>query len=206
MLNYWESWRKIPLIRMLLVTGLYTWITIALVGFSGRKRCFKMLCGLLPAFVLFVGLFMSHVNGMLRYGYPLIAVGPLLLAWAVHAVHEPEMRTEPELASSQQKDKASHTPADSLFVHAVNVCQTKGIRRLLRAGDTVTSLFTSRRDAEQASAQRRRILQLKAYTAATPELKELEERICFFLELWQDPAAVSQHYRMVGLRTGTELL
>ena len=110
--NYWESWRKVPLLRMTLVTGLYAWITMALVGYAIKKRSLRILYGLIPAFVLFVGLFMSHVNGMLRYGYPLVAVGPLLLAWAVGAGREQAVQTEEAVVSAEAPARkfAFHLP------------------------------------------------------------------------------------------------
>ena len=51
----------------------------------------KTILGLVPHIALLLGLFMSHVNGLLRYGYPLIAATPLICAYTYYAVTQPHM-------------------------------------------------------------------------------------------------------------------
>lgn len=81
----WNDCLEIPVIRMLIGTGLYAWILLIALGYSIRKKCGLAFFGLMPSLVLLIGLFMSHVNGEIRYGYPLIAAAPLNFAWVLYA-------------------------------------------------------------------------------------------------------------------------
>lgn len=84
--EYWINCLQIPVLRVLLGTGLYAWILLLAVGYSLRKKSGLALLGLLPSLTLAAGLLMSHVNGNIRYGYPLIAAAPLNIAWVLYAV------------------------------------------------------------------------------------------------------------------------
>ena len=82
----WTACLKIPVLRLLIGTGLYAWLQLCLLGYALRKKSGLALLGQLPSLTLLVGLFMSHVNGEIRYGYPLIAAAPLCFAWTLYAV------------------------------------------------------------------------------------------------------------------------
>ena len=96
--EFWINCLKIPVIRVLLGTGLYAWILLLAVGYSLRRKSGLGLLGLLPSITLAIGLLMSHVNGNIRYGYPLIAAAPLNIAWVLYAVS----------ARSPENPKAGH--------------------------------------------------------------------------------------------------
>ncbi len=86
MVNYWNSWLDHPVTRVFYGNGLYAWILIAMIGYALRHRSLRSVLGLVPHIVLMIGLFMSHVNGLLRYGYPLIAATPLIFGYTFYAV------------------------------------------------------------------------------------------------------------------------
>ncbi|MBR5109283.1 MAG: acyltransferase family protein [Clostridia bacterium] len=94
--KFWNLCLRIPVIRMLIGNGLYTWLLLAALGYSLKKRSLWAFLGLIPSLTLFIGLFMSHVNGEIRYGYPLIAATPLVFCWVLYA-------------SSQGRGKGSFT-------------------------------------------------------------------------------------------------
>ena len=85
MTRYWKSWFNIPFLRLFVNPGLFSWILIALFGYSVSKKSLYSLLGLIPGLILLIGLFFSHVNGMMRYAYPLIAQTPLLIAYVYYA-------------------------------------------------------------------------------------------------------------------------
>lgn len=84
--EFWNNCLKIPFIRVLIGTGLYVWVLLLAAGYAVRKKSGLALLGLLPSLTLAVGLLMSHVNGNIRYGYPIIAAAPLNVAWVLYAV------------------------------------------------------------------------------------------------------------------------
>jgi len=93
--NVAELWNKclhVPVLRLLLGTGLYAWVLLIMLAYSIRKKSQLAFLGLVPSLALMIGLMMSHVNGELRYGYPLIAAAPLNMAWVLYAVS----RTSPD--------------------------------------------------------------------------------------------------------------
>lgn len=93
--NVAELWNKclhVPVLRLLLGTGLYAWVLIIMLAYSIRKKSQLAFLGLVPSLALMIGLMMSHVNGEIRYGYPLIAAAPLNMAWVLYAVS----RTSPD--------------------------------------------------------------------------------------------------------------
>ena len=81
---YWASWANYPVARLMCGNGLSAWILIILLGYAIRTHSRLSLLGLAPNIFLLVGLFMSHVNGLLRYGYPLIAASPLICAYVLY--------------------------------------------------------------------------------------------------------------------------
>lgn len=95
MQRYWNSWFKAPVARMLNGTGIYVWLLLALLGYAVRTRAPGMLTGLVPDLVLLAGLFLSHVNGEIRYGYPMIATAPLILAYVAGRGGRPDAAQAP---------------------------------------------------------------------------------------------------------------
>lgn len=83
--RYWLSWLNIPVLRMLIGTGLYMWLFLIALGYTVRRKRRMAFLGLVPALMLFIGLFMSHVNGEIRYGYPMIASVPVFFPWILYA-------------------------------------------------------------------------------------------------------------------------
>ena len=84
----WNSCLKVPVLRLLLGTGLYAWVLLIMLTYSIRKKSLSGFLGLVPSLTLMIGLVMSHVNGEIRYGYPLIAAAPLNIAWVLYAVSQ----------------------------------------------------------------------------------------------------------------------
>lgn len=78
----------IPLLRLTNGNGLYSWIMLAMVGYAAYRRSLWGFLASFPSLVLWIGLFMSHVNGLIRYGYPLIASTPVVCAFTVYGVSE----------------------------------------------------------------------------------------------------------------------
>ena len=76
--RYWLSWLKIPVLRVLIGTGLYMWLCLIALGFAARRGSKMAFLGLVPSLILFIGLFMSPVNGEIQYGYPMIASAPVI--------------------------------------------------------------------------------------------------------------------------------
>ena len=65
---------------MLCSPGLYSWLTgIALLAAVFGKRKDQLL-SLLPVGLLVVGLLLSHINGAVRYAFPVMACIPYFLA------------------------------------------------------------------------------------------------------------------------------
>lgn len=102
--HYWKSWFNIPVLRTLLSTGIFAWLLLAMTGYCARRRSLLAFLGLFPSLVLLIGLLFSHVNGEIRYGYPLIAATPLICAWVAHAVAEKQSKQE----KPAEKKKAAH--------------------------------------------------------------------------------------------------
>ena len=84
--KFWDTCLHIPVLRLLIGTGLYTWVLLVMLAYGIRKKSLLAFLGLIPSLALMIGLVMSHVNGEIRYGYPLIAVAPLNMAWVMYAV------------------------------------------------------------------------------------------------------------------------
>ena len=105
-----KKWLDIPVLRLFMGTGFYSWILLAMVGYAASRRSVWGLLGVFPSLVLWVGLFFSHVNGLLRYGYPLIAATPLVCAFVIYGVSKTfETRRSPVNASGRSVQE-KHPP------------------------------------------------------------------------------------------------
>lgn len=91
MVQYWNSWLDHPVSRVFYGNGLYAWILIVMIGYVAKRRSLRAILGLVPHIALMIGMFMTHVNGLLRYGYPLIAGAPLICAYTYYAVSKEKM-------------------------------------------------------------------------------------------------------------------
>ena len=84
---YWVSWLKIPVLRLLIGTGLYMWLFLAALGYTSRRKSKMGFMGLIPVLLLFIGLFFSHVNGEERYGFPMVASAAVIFPWILFMDH-----------------------------------------------------------------------------------------------------------------------
>ena len=100
-----KSYMDIPVLRVMNGNGLYSWILLAMVGYAVSRRSLWGFLATFPTLVLWIGLFMSHVNGLIRYGYPLIATAPVVSAFAVYGVAH-------TIASSATTAPADAPPAE----------------------------------------------------------------------------------------------
>ncbi len=109
--NYWNSWLDYPVSRVIYGNGLYAWILIIMTGYAIKHRSLRAILGLVPHIALMIGLFMSHVNGLLRYGYPLIAATPLISAYSYFAANR--LRTlQADVPHEEVKVKHSRVKAE----------------------------------------------------------------------------------------------
>ena len=83
---YWQSWYNIPILRLFISAGIFSWVLIAIVGYSVHRRSLQAFWGTVPSLVLTIGLLFSHVNGEIRYAYPMIAATPLVLSFAIYSI------------------------------------------------------------------------------------------------------------------------
>ena len=108
---YLKKWLDIPVLRLFMGTGLYSWILLLMLGYAVSRRSMWGFLSLLPSLVLWGGLFMSHVNGLLRYGYPLIATGPLMCAFVVYSVSKKTVdRHTSEVLRQNRMEQEKHVP------------------------------------------------------------------------------------------------
>lgn len=88
MVKYWNGWLDHPVSRVFYGNGLYVWILILMLGYAVMNHTPQALLGMVPQMALMLGLIPSHVNGLLRYGYPLIAATPLICGYTFYAVSQ----------------------------------------------------------------------------------------------------------------------
>ena len=234
LMKYWEFWQKVPLVRMMQATGLATWITMMLVGYAVRRRSGMVFLGLFPAFILFVGLFMSHVNGEIRYGYPLIAVAPLLLAWAVAVQHNPAISAHgaakpegaaggasasvplkqlPGFAAKKAVDNArlfkqkGFAPYyDRLFLKYLNQRRFTHAELMIAWRRMISNCAASFQREEKTLERIRTIRNMNDRLSAAKDAVELQERINYFLKQWEHTEGLSRQYCNYAIDRGNELL
>ncbi len=225
LMKYWEGWQKVPLLRMTLATGLATWITMALLGYAVRRKSGRVFLGIFPAFILFIGLFMSHVNGEIRYGYPLIAVAPLLLAWSVAVQHNPALSDQgaalggiplkqlPGFAAKKAVDAArlfrerGFAPYyDRLFLKSLNQRKFTRAELMITCRKVISNCAASVQSEEKARERAKAVRSMKERLSAAKDAVELQERIHYFLKQWEHTEGISRQYRNYALEKGNELL
>ncbi len=82
-------------LRKILLPGPSAWSSV----FDKRSRIYRVRWIL----ILMIGMFMSHVNGLLRYGYPFIAATPLIYGYTVYAVSQSQKAVLLTDAPSERK-------------------------------------------------------------------------------------------------------
>lgn len=82
----WDGCLRVPVLRLLIGTGLYVWLLLIALGYCIRRRSGLAALGLLPALGELACTLSGPVNGELRCGYPLIAAAPLCFAWVLFSV------------------------------------------------------------------------------------------------------------------------
>lgn len=100
-IDFLDNWWVSSLLPTMLVScGLYSWMLLFGLARLLRNRQFGFLAPLTPAIVAFIGLFITHVNGEIRYAYPVIVSGPFvaLLSLSLPPIPKPKKIEEPEEA------------------------------------------------------------------------------------------------------------
>ena len=81
LISYAQAWRDIPVLKLFVNPGIYTWILLLSLGFLIYRRKWRdslfLLCLLLQVAICIA----SPANGQIRYAMPLVAVTPLILYW-----------------------------------------------------------------------------------------------------------------------------
>ena len=118
--KYYETyWYNSPILVLFEGTGAYGWVAVLMAGYALRKRSVISYVGLAAALIPFFGLLFSHVNGLQRYGYPVVAVVPVLAAFTVMTVsrkgepvespplllRKPTRRVNPLVALDQESER-----------------------------------------------------------------------------------------------------
>lgn len=76
-----ERWRTLPVLALLYVCPVYTWLLVAAAVALAHKRRWRDLVGFLPALMSFAVCLLSPANDYFRYFLPIIAMTPALLAF-----------------------------------------------------------------------------------------------------------------------------
>ncbi len=77
--SYVDFWETNPILMILMGPGLYIWILLYSFVKAIQKKSAERLTILLPFIFLFLGLFLTPVNGETRYALPIIAGSPMLI-------------------------------------------------------------------------------------------------------------------------------
>jgi len=81
------SWAKYTFLKLFYGPSLYLWIFLFGLQQCIRKRS-RNIIHLIPLLILFIGLFLTPVNGEMRYTYPIFASVPLVIAMAYEVVEK----------------------------------------------------------------------------------------------------------------------
>ena len=161
-LGYWNSWFKVPVLRLFVAPGLYLWCLLLLLCYTISKRSLPAFLGLTPSLTLMIGLIFSHVNGNMRYAVPLVASIPLLFSFVIDSVslHEQKMLLSKMDASYYQKrERAERTHVFFLNhvrnrLNANRLALALALRPYRRAG-------TYKETSEMAKSVRQNMLESK---------------------------------------------
>lgn len=77
-----RGWRHIPLLSLLYVCPVYTWLLVGAGLSLARRRRWRMLVGFLPALLTLGVCMLGPVNDYFRYFLPIVAMTPVLLGAA----------------------------------------------------------------------------------------------------------------------------
>lgn len=111
MVSYYSRWKNGSMLSLLMGSGLYIWVLILLVGYAAASGRRTALLSVLPVVILGLGLMFTHVNGELRYAYPLIASIPLCSASILYAPAGYEASRRGEEHASARDGSAADTDA-----------------------------------------------------------------------------------------------
>ena len=111
-----------------------------------------------------------------------------------------------EQTESKEKPEEQRSVADTLFFRTLNQKGIKAAKRLVGLREALLSLIGFVLNKEKLDAYRKQLDDWREYLTAAEQAGEIEEQIRFFLDLWQDPSDASQHYRQIGIETGSGLL
>ena len=85
-------WRQIPILGMAYNTGVYTWILMICIALLIKHKKYYELFGTLPSVITILFCIVSPVNGYVRYMLPVMAVTPLIIAWTLYAIRQPDVK------------------------------------------------------------------------------------------------------------------
>lgn len=80
--NYVMFWVESPSLSRFIGPGPYSWMLLFSAGRAWRNKSKEILVLIVPMAILMIGLIFTPINGECRYAYPLIAMAPIILAWA----------------------------------------------------------------------------------------------------------------------------
>ena len=80
--GYAWLWKKLPVLRLTIRPGSWTWFYFILAGWLCLKKRWKKLLPLIGMGLLWGICLLSPVNGCIRYYLPMYACGPVLLWWS----------------------------------------------------------------------------------------------------------------------------
>ena len=81
--DYYKAWNAYFPLYLFLGTGSYGWLAVLMAGYALRRRSLPAFTGIAAVLIPLFGLIFSHVNGLMRYGYPVIATAPLTAFFVV---------------------------------------------------------------------------------------------------------------------------
>ena len=101
-----KVWSKYTVLRLFFGPGLYSWVLLFGLQQCIRKRS-RNVIHLIPLLVLFIGLFLTPVNGEMRYAYPVLASAPIVIALAYENVMEKSRPDAKELSAKADSAEGS---------------------------------------------------------------------------------------------------
>ena len=81
---YFEQWQNGLLSSIFIGPGLYVWALLILVFYAMCKKRRRSLLAITPVILLYLGLYLSHVNGENRYALPLMVAIPVCASVVLH--------------------------------------------------------------------------------------------------------------------------
>ena len=96
----WNLSMKLPLIKYLCTTGMYTWIVAVLAMLLFKRRRYSALILLVPGIMNILVCLASPLADAIRYELPTVASVPLLIGWTYYSLCSPASTEDlPEVCS-----------------------------------------------------------------------------------------------------------